>query len=90
MSNISNPDDDLMAAQQEKDLRHPTKSQPEKAKSLRRETFEERIETDLTSNEGIGAAVFSERPKSETEEALERARRKVREHADIGRRRRSR
>lgn len=87
MSNISNPDDELMTAQQEKDLGHAVKPQPERAKSLEHETVDEKIETDLISNEGLGTAAYLRQRKSETEQALERARQKAREQAPPRRRR---
>jgi hypothetical protein len=89
MSRINNPDNDIMIAQQEKDLRHPERPQPDQARSVQEETAEERLETDLISNEGIGAAAYSRRPKSETEQALDRARSTAREQENLGRRRRS-
>lgn len=88
MSRINNPDNDLMTAQQEQDLRHALDSQPERAKKREGETVDEKVETDLISNEGIGTSAYLGRRKSETEEALERARQRAREQAPKGRRRR--
>ena len=88
MPNVSNPDDELMTAQQAKDLRHPLDSDAKQVRKQQNETAGERIEADVRSNEGIGAAAFAERRKSETEEALERARRAAREQVPTGRRRR--
>lgn len=89
MSSISTPDYGLMA-QQEKDLRHAGKSQPKQAKKLEGETAAEKVETDLISNERVGAAAWLGRRKSETEQALERARGTAREQECLGRRGRSR
>lgn len=89
MPNVSNPDNDLMTAQQERDLRHPLDTQPEQARKRKIATADEKIETDLISNEGVGLA-FDGRPKSETEQAMERARAKAREQAPRGRRGRGR
>jgi hypothetical protein len=65
---------DAKTAQQERDLRHGARSQPENAKDTEGETSAERVESDVRSNDGIGG-VFRGRVKSETEEALQRTRR---------------
>lgn len=80
MPNVSNPDDDLMTAQQEKDLRHAKRSQPERARKREGETVAENVET----------VIHLGRRGSETEQALERARGKARAQAGAGRRGRSR
>jgi hypothetical protein len=87
MSRMTNPDNDMLIAQQERDLGHAERSQPDAARSREGETPEERIEADIFSNKGIGLAVEPGRRKSETEKALERARGKAREQESLGRRR---
>lgn len=66
------PEDDIMDEQQARDLGHATKSQPQQAKDLEKETPEERIEKDTRANRGIGALIPSDR-ESETAKALKRA-----------------
>lgn len=66
------PDDDIMDEQQSLDLGHPTKSQPQQAKDLEKETPGARIESDTRANRGLGTLIPPHR-ESETQEALERA-----------------
>lgn len=84
MSRMTNPDNDLMIEQQERDLHHAGQSQPERAKRLEDETDAEKIESDAIANDGLGGA-YREQDKSETEEALERARGTAREQVKPGR-----
>ncbi|WP_309083839.1 hypothetical protein [Chelativorans sp.] len=66
------PEDDMMDAQQSKDLGHPTKPQPDQAKDAGKEGPAEQIEDDVRANRGLGTQTRP-REKSDTEKAMERA-----------------